>query len=108
MAHQLIRALVEPEIQEKVMSVYGDKKDVPLNKLSKYMEAQEMGKQNQGILADSRALNRVTEYKTYKDISKSDPRASSLDNKLPTCSNCGSYNHSSKLEDRNKTVAHFD
>ena len=107
MVHQLIRAIVEPEIQEWVMSEYGNKKDVSLNELAKYVEAKEMGKWNQGILADSRALNRVMEYKTYKDVSKSDSRTPSSDNKLPTCSNCGSFSHSSKLEDRKESCSTF-
>ena len=99
MAHQLIRALVEPEIQERVMSEFGNKKDVSLSELAKYVEAQEMGKRNQGILADSGALNRVLDYKTHKDGSKSDPRMSMADNKILNCSNCGSNSHSSRVKD---------
>ena len=44
MAHQLVRALVEPKIQERVMSEYGNKKDVSLSELAEYVETQEMGK----------------------------------------------------------------
>ena len=98
MAHQLIRALVDPEIHERVMAEHGNN-DTSLNELVKYVEAQEMGKRNQGILADSGALNRVMDYKSYKDTSKVDSRTLIQANTQPSCSNYGSTAHSNKVED---------
>ena len=45
-AHQLVHALVDPEIQERVMASHGDSKDTALGELVRYVEAQEMGRWN--------------------------------------------------------------
>ena len=52
-AHQLVQALDDNDIQDRVMASHGDSKDTPLNDLVMFVQAQEMGRRNQGLLAVS-------------------------------------------------------
>jgi hypothetical protein len=66
MAHQLVRALMDPVIQEKVLSLAPDGKEMGLKEVISAVEAQEMGKRSQGLLTGNAGLNRVSEYQAGK------------------------------------------
>jgi hypothetical protein len=49
MAHQLVRTLVDPVIEEKVLSLASDSKELGHKEVISAVEAQEMGKRSQGL-----------------------------------------------------------
>ena len=86
MAHQLVRALVDPTIQEKILALASDGKKLTLQEVISAVEAQEMGKRSQGLLTGSGGLNRVSEYRSNKERPKSEPGAQK-------CKSCGRTDH---------------
>ena len=86
MAHQLVRALVDPTIQEKILALASDGKKLSLQEIISAVEAQEMGKRSQGLLTGSGGLNRMSEYRSNKDKPKYEPSEEK-------CKSCGRKDH---------------
>jgi hypothetical protein len=110
MCQQLVRALVDPDVQERVLSRYAHTPEASLAVLVKFVEAQEMGKRSQGLLAGSSggALNRITEYKSRSNVEKvhgkpSGPSASPDG----ACSHCGEVGHGPSSQEREKSCKAF-
>jgi hypothetical protein len=66
LAYPFVRALVDPAIQEIVLTQAADDKELTLKEVMLIVEAQEMGKRSHGRLTGGAGLNRVSEYKAGK------------------------------------------
>ena len=95
MAHQLVRALVDPTIQEKILALAADGKKLSLKEIILAVEAQEIGKRSQGLITGSAGgLNRVSEYRSNKEKPKQQP----TDEK---CKSCGRKDHKKGADECN-------
>jgi hypothetical protein len=66
MAHQFVRGLVDPVVQEKVLSKASDGTNLTIMELITMVEALEMGKRSQALLVGTGGLNRVSDYRAAK------------------------------------------
>ena len=67
-AHQLVRGLVDPAIQEQVLAHAASTQDITLHEFQKFIEAKEIGLRSGAIIAGSPGLNRVSsDYQKIKD-----------------------------------------
>jgi hypothetical protein len=113
MAHQLVRALVDPGIQERVLASAADKADMTLTELIAVVEAQEMAKRSQGLLAGAGGLHRMTEYKAGVQTGKLMKNQPGSKTQQPTrpdgpvCKHCGLSGHGSSHKEREKSCKAF-
>ena len=90
-AHQLVRGLGDPVIQEQVLAQGAESGAMDLNKLIKFIEAKEAGKRSSLLLTTAAGLNRMSEYKRGKfpSTSSSSPLSPTLTSPA-TCNYCRS------------------
>jgi hypothetical protein len=114
MAHQFVRGLVDPVVQEKILAKASGGEELEIKELTTMVEALEMGKRSQALLVGSGGLNRVSDYRQAKDgqkrtqqqgqqgPGKQGPGRSlgSGGKDQPRCNFCGSQRHGSSREER--------
>ena len=89
-AHQLVRGLGDPVIQEQVLAQGAETGGaMDLTKLLKFIEAKEAGKRSSLLLTSAGGLNKMSEYKRGKLSSSSSP-PSPTSASPALCNNCGS------------------
>ena len=66
-AHQLVRGLSDSDIQEQVMAHAAETPDLDLATIQKFVEAKETGRRSVAMIAGSRGLNRVSDYKSQNN-----------------------------------------
>ena len=76
-AHQLVRGLVDPAIQEQVLAHAASGQDLSLEEIQKFVEAKEIGRRSGAIIAGASGLNRLSDYKRGKDPGRQRIRSSS-------------------------------
>ena len=91
-AHQLVRGLGDPVIQEQVLAQGAESgAAMDLTKILKFIEAKEAGKRSSLLLTSAGGLNKMSEYKRGK--LSSSPSSSPFSPNTPSpalCKNCGS------------------
>jgi hypothetical protein len=112
MAHQSVRGLVDPVVQEKILSKATNGTELTLQELIRMVEAMEMGKRSQALLTGSGGLKRVSEYRAAKggkgcgvhpggDGPKGQgPGGGVTPATGPKCNYCGSGGHGSSQAER--------
>jgi hypothetical protein len=70
LAHQFVRGLVDPVIQEKILAKASGGQEFSIKELNAMVVAYEMGKRSQALLVGSGGLNRVSDYRAIKDGQK--------------------------------------
>ena len=115
MAHQLVHALSDEEIQRKVLAQAAAKTEMSLEESIGTVKAQEMGKRDQGIISNSASLNRVTEYKSGANLTKLNKNTNQVTLSSPgsgtpsdRCTHCGRKYHSSSKEARKASCRAFE
>ena len=88
-AHQLVRGLGDPVIQEQVLAQGAESGAMDLTKLLKFIEAKEAGKRSSLLLTSAGGLNKMSEYKRGKLSSSSSPLSPTTPSPAQ-CNNCGS------------------
>jgi transposase InsO family protein len=71
-AHQLVRGLADPVIQEQVLAQGAESGAMDLAKIIKFIEAKEAGKRSSLLLTSAGGLNKMSEYQKGKHIPKPD------------------------------------
>ena len=101
-AHQLVRGLGDPVIQEQVLAQGAESGVMDLAKLIKFIEAKEAGKRSSLLLTTAGGLNRMSEYQRGKRSSSSlsTPLSPTPLSPTPpvTCTHCGSDKCKGKKE----------
>ena len=111
--YQVVRGLEDRDMQERVLQAAAQVEggEMSLTRVIKLCEALEMGKFSQDIFHNSSgSINRVSVYQRKKARSKQAGKSGGKP--APTaesksCGNCGSPQHSSKLQDRRKKCKAF-
>ena len=97
-SHQLVRGLQDTSVQEKVLALAATEKDMNLNKISEFVEAQETGSRSSKLLgAGGKAgINVISDYKRANNLSKvaqtTPEHDKNNENDLP-CNFCGYFGH---------------
>jgi hypothetical protein len=119
-AHQLVRGLEDPVIQEQVLAQGAENGSMNLDTLIKFIEAKEAGKRSSHLLSSAGGLNRMSEYRKQKNTAHipSSPASPSQAPLLPpsTCRRCGVAGCKGKTECKAKdklcswcqTVGHYE
>ena len=94
-AHQLVRGLVDPAIQEQVLAHAASQKDKSLDEIQKFIEAKEIGRRSGALIANTAGLNRMgSDYK--KDKFRERIRSSSESSSHEKCGWCGKAGHGAR------------
>ena len=92
-AHQLVRGLVDPTIQEEVLAHAASNQDFNLAEIQKFIEAKETGRRSGALIAGTGGLNRVSEYKHQQ---RDRLRSSSQPPSLEKCNWCARPGHGAR------------
>ena len=85
-AHIIVKGLVNPEIQERILALAATSEDdLDLKKITEFVYAHETGTRSRKLLNESMSINRMSLYKQNKRGQLSDK-----------CSYCGEKGHGSK------------
>ena len=95
-AHQLVRGLVDPAIQEQVLAHAASGQDLSLEEIQKFVEAKEIGRRSGAIIAGASGLNRLSDYKRGKDPGRQRIRSSSETSSHEKCGWCGKAGHGAR------------
>ena len=98
-AHQLVRGLEDLGMQEKVLAHAATHKDLDLNAISKFVEAQEMGARSSKILGGGANVSKLSDYQRQRSNtlpSKMKTLANDDEMKNQKCSYCGYSGHGRK------------
>ena len=88
-AHQLVRGLGDPVIQEQVLAQGAESGSMDLSILIKFIEAKEAGKRSSYLLSSAGGLNKMSEYQRNKRTSITVAPASTSFSCQATCDSCG-------------------
>ena len=94
MAHQLVRGLVDPTIQEQVLAHAASNPKLDLPSIQKFIEAKETGRRSGALIAGTGGLNRVSDYKNQKGRERI--RSSSQPPSTEKCSWCARPGHGAR------------
>ena len=93
-AHQLVRGLVDPTIQEQVLSHAASNPNLDLAAIQKFIEAKETGRRSGALIAGTGGLNRVSDYKSQQGRDR--VRSSSQPPSTEKCHWCARPGHGAR------------
>ena len=110
-AHQLVRGLADPEVQEQVLGHAATNTELDLTAISKFIEAKETGKRSTGLISAAAGLNRISDYQrgrsnTLPSRTPPDPPSSPPEGNCGWCGTVGHGRRPSK-ETREKSCKAF-
>ena len=92
-AHQLVRGLVDPTIQEEVLAHAASNPELDLASIQKFIEARETGRRSGALIASTGGLNRVSGYKSNQ---RERIRSSSQPPSVEKCHWCAKPGHGAR------------
>ena len=87
-SHQIVRGLVDPTIQEEILSREASTPNMKLEEIVKLVEAKEQGKRSQNLLSNGAVSSIRPEF--VSKLNKTKPNENKLAKK---CFNCGLHEH---------------